>query len=469
MHVRMNMLAGDPARLDEATRYIERTVRPHVEALHGNRGLACLINADLGVCVVASYWDTLDAMTASEQEVQVSRKEATELVEGTVTIEHYEVPAFVRRSRPQQGAGVRLSRFDCAPASIDAVIEEFRNTGVPALMDMPGLCSAHMMTDRATGRCIVITAWQDRDALAASRSATARLRADVAAKTHLQVRSVEEYQLVFSSVRDGDTRSLIERDIELWNARDREGWMAGLDLHRLEMQAPGGLRLTGQEAAETIWNTYNEAFPDNRLEIIAIHADDRGGVHEGRATGTHTGTLRGPAGEIAATGRTADMRFTGVYEFEEGKITSFHLYFDQAELLSQLGLAAGGTTSGALPADRPAGPGAQQASVPGPAVRPAHGGEQAVPIAGRQRIYGRGQPAAAQRQQAAQWHVKPASLPPSRAPKNPDASGDHRQPPAHAECPSLHRQCPTSASSRGPYRTAATCAASPGQSNYTAL
>ena len=341
MHVRMNMLAGDPARLGEATRYLEGTVRPDVEAQHGNRGLACLTNADLGVCIVASYWDTLDAMTASEQAVQVSRKELTELLGGTVTVEHYEVPVFVRRSRPHGGAGVRLSRVDCAPASIDAVIEEFRNTAVPALTAMAGLCSAHMMTDRATGRCIVITAWDDMDALAASRRATARLRADVAAVTHLQVRSVEEYQLVFSSVRDGDTRSLIERNIELWNARDREGWMAGMDLHRLELQAPGGLRLAGREAADAIWSTWNEAFPDNRLEIIAIHADDRGGVHEGRFAGTHTGPLRGPAGEIAATGRTVDALFSGIYEFEEGKITSFHLYFDQAELFTQLGIAAG--------------------------------------------------------------------------------------------------------------------------------
>ena len=98
MHVRMNMLAGDPARLDEATRYLEGTVRPDVEAQHGNRGLACLTNAGLGVCMVASYWDTLDAMTASEQAVQVSRKEVTELLGGTVTVEHYEVPVFVRRS-----------------------------------------------------------------------------------------------------------------------------------------------------------------------------------------------------------------------------------------------------------------------------------------------------------------------------------------------------------------------------------
>lgn len=338
MHARVNMLSGDPDLLTDATRYLEETVRPHVESQHGSRGLACLVNAELGTCVIASYWDTLDAMTASEQAVQVSRKEMTERVRGSVTVERYEVPVFARRGRPESGAGVRFTRVECPPENIDAFIEEFRSDGIPALMDMPGMASAHLLTDRTTGRCIVVTSWQDMAALAANRAATARLRARVSENLHLQVRSVEEYGLLFTSVRDGDTRSLIERDIELWNARDREGWMSGLDLLRLETETPVG-RLTGREAAETMWSTWQEAFPDNRIETIALHADGRGGVHEFNATGTHTGTLRGPAGEIPATGRSARMPMCGVYEIDDGKITSFHLYFDQAEMLRQLGLA----------------------------------------------------------------------------------------------------------------------------------
>ena len=152
---------------------------------------------------------------------------------------------------------------------------------------------------------------------------------------------MEEYTLVFSSVRDGDTRSLIERNVELWNARDQEGWMAGMDLPRVTTRAPGGMRLTGRQAAEAMWSTWQQAFPDNRVETIAIHADDRGGVHEFRATGTHTGTLRGPAGEIPATGAAVRMDACDVYECDGGKITSVHLFFDQAELLRQLGLTAG--------------------------------------------------------------------------------------------------------------------------------
>ncbi len=338
MHVRLNMLAGDPGQLGEATRYMETMVRPTVESQSGSRGLAVLANAVLGTCIVATYWDSADAMAASEQAVQVPRKEITELVKGTVTVEHYEVPVFIRRSRPGPGAGVRLVRLEADPARLDAAIEVFRATAIPELMEIPDLCSAQLMSDRQTGRCIVALVLADAEALAASRSPGAELRSRVAAAAHVTVRSVEEYSLAFSSVREGGTRGLIERETELWNARDHDGWLALVDPHRMELEAPGGLRLTGQDAAGALWATWNEAFPDNRIETVSVHADDRGGVHEGRFSGTHSGTLHGPAGDIPATGRPLDARFCGVYEFDQGMMTSFHLYFDQADLVTQLGL-----------------------------------------------------------------------------------------------------------------------------------
>jgi ketosteroid isomerase-like protein len=49
--------------------------------------------------------------------------------------------------------------------------------------------------------------------------------------------------------------------------------------------------------------------------------------------------LRGPAGDLAPTGRHVDGRYSGVYEFEDGKISSFHLFFDQVDMLTQLGIS----------------------------------------------------------------------------------------------------------------------------------
>jgi steroid delta-isomerase-like uncharacterized protein len=338
MHVRMNMLAGDPGQLGEAIRYFEATVRPHVEGQVGSRGLAVFTDADLGTCVVASYWDSADTMTVSEQAVESSRKEFTELIKGTATVEHYEVPIYVRRGGSAPGADIGLTRMDGSPACLDAAIEEFRNTAVPELMDTPGICSVQLMADRASGRCIVVTAWEDKDALAGSRSSGARLRADISAVAHVTIRSVEEYGLAFTSVREGDTRGLIERNIELWNARDHDGWLAAADLYRMELEAPGGQRLVGRDAAETLWSTWNEAFPDLRIDTVSVHADDRGGALEGRFIGTHKGMLHRPAGDVPATGRSLSMRFCGIYEFDEGKVVSFHLYFDKAEMLAQLGM-----------------------------------------------------------------------------------------------------------------------------------
>jgi hypothetical protein len=204
MYGRLAILALDPALLGTAIGYLEETVQPQVEAQDGSRGLACMVNADLGICLFASYWDTRDAMAWSEQTVQESRVEVLRRLFSTATVEHYEVPVFVRRRRAQDnGAGVRINRIDCAPAAIDAAVEQFRRTAVPVLLDTPALCSVQIATDRTTGRGIVATAWETIEAMGASRSAVARLRATMAAMTGAQVRSVEEYTMVFSSVRDG--------------------------------------------------------------------------------------------------------------------------------------------------------------------------------------------------------------------------------------------------------------------------
>lgn len=338
MYVRIYALTGDPARLGAATRYLEEKLRPQVEAQPGSRGMAVLSNADLGICMISTYWDSADAMAAGERAVEVPPKEVTEMMGATVAAEQYEVPVFIRKGRPGPGAGVRMTRIDCDPAEISTAIEEFRHRTGPALLDMPGLDSAQFLVDRGTGRGIAVSTWEDMEILASTRSRVAALRTDLATVTRAQVRGVQEYMLNFSTVREGDNISLIEREVTLWNERDQAGWLALADLNKLEVTAPGGLQLSGREAADAVWDIWNDAFPDNRLTTVGIYADDRGGVHEGRFVGTHSGHLRGPAGEIGPTGRMVDTRFAVVHECCDGKIISTHIYYDQADLLAQLGV-----------------------------------------------------------------------------------------------------------------------------------
>ncbi len=341
MYVRMDLLTGDPARLTKATQYLEETARPLVEAQLGSRGLAVLSNADLGVCLMATYWDSVDAMTAGQGAAEASRTEVTGLMGGTVSAERYEAPVFIRQARPGPGAGVRMTRLEVDPAQVSVAIEEFRHSAGPALCDMPGLCSAQFLVDRGCGHCLAATTWEDMEVMASTRSPVATLRTGLSEVTHGRVVAVQEYMLNFSTVREGDNVSLIEREITLWNERDQTGWLALSDLHRLQATAPGGVQMSGRQAADAIWDTWNEAFPDNRLTTVSIHADDRGGVYEGRFVGTHSGCLRGPAGDIRPTGRMVDTWFAVVHECDDGKITSTHIYYDQADLLGQLGVPTG--------------------------------------------------------------------------------------------------------------------------------
>jgi predicted ester cyclase len=71
-------------------------------------------------------------------------------------------------------------------------------------------------------------------------------------------------------------------------------------------------------------------------------ADGEYVVEQARYVGTHTGPLRNPDGvEIPATGKQFDFSFVGIFHVQDDKIRSIRIYYDQLELLMQLGLMPG--------------------------------------------------------------------------------------------------------------------------------
>ena len=56
-------------------------------------------------------------------------------------------------------------------------------------------------------------------------------------------------------------------------------------------------------------------------------------------TGTHTGPLNTPNGPIPPTGKSIDLHSLSILRFEDDRVASEHNYFDQLDMLTQLGLA----------------------------------------------------------------------------------------------------------------------------------
>jgi predicted ester cyclase len=131
-----------------------------------------------------------------------------------------------------------------------------------------------------------------------------------------------------------DPRHVVERHVEAFNARDAaaEPWSQDA-----EFVAPNA-SMHGREDVLGFLGVFWEAFPDGRLETSRVLAEGSAAAAEGRFIGTHTGVMRTPQGEVPPTGRRVDFRWMSSYEVRGDELSSEHLYFDQTELLGQLGL-----------------------------------------------------------------------------------------------------------------------------------
>ena len=121
------------------------------------------------------------------------------------------------------------------------------------------------------------------------------------------------------------------------NAHDFDT-MLGMLSPTCEIRTPQG-NFTGREAYRAWIGGLLRAVPDMTHELNGIHVENGDTLaFELHAFGTMTGPLTTPAGEIPPTGRHMDVGGTDSFRFENGLIQQYHLSFDQAEFIRQLGL-----------------------------------------------------------------------------------------------------------------------------------
>jgi hypothetical protein len=67
MRARVNLITADPDRMADTIGYIKISVRPAVESMDGSLGLSLYANAEIGVAVLESFWESSEALIHSEQ------------------------------------------------------------------------------------------------------------------------------------------------------------------------------------------------------------------------------------------------------------------------------------------------------------------------------------------------------------------------------------------------------------------
>jgi steroid delta-isomerase-like uncharacterized protein len=134
-----------------------------------------------------------------------------------------------------------------------------------------------------------------------------------------------------------DARQLGAKFVDAFNAHD-EARIRELNGENVVFEAPGEIHLEGRDAATEYAMAWFRAFPDARLTVTNELADGDWVAQEFTFEGTHEDTLSSPSGDIPATHKRLEGRGVQIFKVEGEVVTDTRLYFDQVDLMTQLGL-----------------------------------------------------------------------------------------------------------------------------------
>jgi uncharacterized protein (TIGR02246 family) len=132
-------------------------------------------------------------------------------------------------------------------------------------------------------------------------------------------------------------KDVLDRNITAVNARDIEGYLANQQPD-VEFVLPGGITLRGRDQVKQYTEALLEAFGDGTLAFGAQVFGEDMAATEVIFTGTHTGPLVTPNGSVPATGKTVVVHSASILRIKDGLIASEHVYMDQLEMMTQIGL-----------------------------------------------------------------------------------------------------------------------------------
>lgn len=101
MHARMSTLEGPSDEMDEALRQVREHVLPLLQQQDGFKGFIALGNRQSGELIGITFWESEQAMQASEEVGDRTRSDTAEATSDTIAdVERYEVGLFEMSSQP---------------------------------------------------------------------------------------------------------------------------------------------------------------------------------------------------------------------------------------------------------------------------------------------------------------------------------------------------------------------------------
>jgi predicted ester cyclase len=125
----------------------------------------------------------------------------------------------------------------------------------------------------------------------------------------------------------------------VWDAIESDDFDSLEQLAQPDVEFRGvGAQIKSAAELRRFIEAYKGAFPDLRHEVVEYVESGDTVALELKVRGTHSGTLRGPQGEIPPTGRQVVWESVDYVKVRDDRVASWHVYNDQMAFMVQLGL-----------------------------------------------------------------------------------------------------------------------------------
>lgn len=201
MHARSTTFAARPELFGAGIAVFRDEVLPALQDMTGCVGMSLLTDRDSGRCIVTTAWEDQSAMQASAQEVRLFRDRAARVLGATAEVDEWQIAAVHRDHRSGAGACVRATWLQVRPDQFDQAVEFYKTTVLPEIEQLDGFCSTSMMIDRDSGRAVVSTTYDSRDAMERSRDTARSLRTALLRDLGADQLDVGEFELAIARLR----------------------------------------------------------------------------------------------------------------------------------------------------------------------------------------------------------------------------------------------------------------------------
>ena len=95
MYARISTLEGSPEHIDEELRQVRENILPQIQQQEGFKGMAALADRQTGKTLGITFWESEEALEASEEAAGRLREDSAEAMSDTIAdVERYEVGLF---------------------------------------------------------------------------------------------------------------------------------------------------------------------------------------------------------------------------------------------------------------------------------------------------------------------------------------------------------------------------------------